>query len=91
MKIEYIGEVLPDGHLSVEPEVMNKLKKGVKVKIRIEVPVIEEKRGTLSPAAKKLVASMENAKAIGLSDDPQEISHSKLAEERMEEKFPWSG
>ncbi len=91
MEIEYIGELLPDGHLSIEPEVVDRLEKGVKVKIIIEIPVIDEKREMLSPAAKRLVASMENAKAIGLPSDPQEISHSKLAEEQMEEKFPWLG
>ena len=31
---------------------------------------------------------MENAKPLGLPDDPQELSHSKLMEERMDEKYP---
>lgn len=36
MEIEYIGEVLPDGHLSVDPAIASKLKAGQKVKINLE-------------------------------------------------------
>ena len=34
---------------------------------------------------------MENAKPLGVSDDPEELSHSTLMEERMNEKVPSGG
>ncbi len=37
MKLEYIGKILPDGHLSVNPTVAEKIKKGQKLKIKIEI------------------------------------------------------
>jgi len=48
----------------------------------------EKRRKGLSPATKRLLNRMKNAKSLGLPDDPRELSHSVLAEERMEEKFP---
>ena len=37
MELEYIGKLLPNGHLSVDPSVAKKIKKGQKLKIRIEI------------------------------------------------------
>jgi len=34
---------------------------------------------------------MENAKPIGLPDNPRKLSHSVLVEEKMDEKFPSGG
>ena len=45
----------------------------------------------LSPDAKRLLKRMENAKPLGVPDDPEELSHSTLMEERMDEKFPSGG
>jgi hypothetical protein len=36
MELEYIGEILPDGHLSVDSAIIEKLKSGQKLKIKIE-------------------------------------------------------
>jgi len=42
MEIEYIGKLLPDGHISVDPSVLPKIKKGEKLRIKIE-PIDREK------------------------------------------------
>jgi hypothetical protein len=83
MEIEYIGEVLPDGKLSVDPSVARRLSTGRKMKVTLSVP--EEACGAsepkqLSPAARRLLEGMKNAKSLGLPRDPHELSHSVLAE-----------
>lgn len=45
----------------------------------------------LSPDAIRILEFMRDAKPIGVPDDPNELSHSQLAEERMDDKFPWLG
>ena len=94
MEIEYIGELLPDGHLSVDPEVLEKLQKGEQLKIKLEKLPQESQshqHKEYDSATTRLLARIKNAKSIGAPDDPQELSHSKLMEDRMEEKFPWKG
>ena len=52
MELEYIGKVLPDGHLSIDPFVAGQIKKGQNLKIRIEVTTAEYKpKQKLSMAA----------------------------------------
>ena len=34
--LEYMGELLPDGHLSLPPDIFGQIKPGQKLKIRIE-------------------------------------------------------
>ena len=41
MELKYVGEILPDGHLSVDPAVAEKIKKGQKLKVTIEVSAEE--------------------------------------------------
>ena len=56
MELEYIGEVLPDGHLSVDPLVAEKIKKGQKLKVTIEVSAEEYKpQGELSEEAREFL------------------------------------
>ena len=56
MELEYIGEVLPDGHLSVDPFVAGKIKKGQKLKITIEISAEEYKsEGGLSEEAREFL------------------------------------
>ena len=43
MEIEYIGELLSDGHLSVDPSVLSKIKKGESLKISIEILSIDSR------------------------------------------------
>ncbi len=90
MEIECVGKILENGRILVDPALIEKIRIGEKVKLRIMVPDQERKKEKkeLSMAAKRLLKRMENAKPIGLPDDPHELSHSNLAEERMEKKFP---
>lgn len=90
MEIEYIGELLQDGHLSVAPAVKSKLKKGDKLKIKIDLLSTNKNKKTekLDPATLRILKRINNAKPIGAPDDPRSLSHSKLAEERIDEKFP---
>jgi len=93
MEIECVGKISGNGQILIDPALIDRAKIGSTVKLKITVPDQKEKKGKkeLSPATKRLLKRMENAKPLGLPDDPHELSHSVLAEERMEEKFPWLG
>lgn len=93
MEIECVGKKIGDDQILIDPSLIEQAKIGTTIKLKITVPDQKEKRGKkeLSPATKRLLKRMENAKPLGLPDDPHELSHSVLAEERMEEKFPWLG
>jgi len=91
MEIECIGEVLKNGQILTDPPISDKIQIGSRIKLKIVVQEKEKKRATkkeLSPAAKRLLEKMQNARPLGLPDNPHELSHSVLSEERMEEKFP---
>lgn len=93
MEIECIGFLSEEGKISIDPSLLAKLELGTQVKIKIETPDIDSQgknKREISDDAKQFLELMENARPIGAPEDPQELSHSKLAEERMEEKFPWS-
>lgn len=91
---EYIGEVLPEGTLSIAHSISKKLFPGQKIKVRIEqIPDASkawENKG-LDAATRRLLDRMKNARPLGTPDDPESLRHSLLFEERMEEKFPWRG
>ena len=92
MEIEYIGEVLPDGRISVDPFIAQRLRTGEKLRIRIEqIPDTPESQSNkeLDPATQRILERMKNAGSLGTPDNPVELRHSVLMEERMEEKFPW--
>jgi len=42
----------------------------------------------MTPAAKRFLERMEHADTLGVTEDPRELSHAILAEERMEKKYP---
>ena len=90
MEIECVGKNIGDDQILIEPSLIDRARIGSTVKLKITVPDQKETRGKkeLSPATKRLLKRMDNAKPLGVPDDPEEISHSRLAEERMEEKFP---
>ena len=53
MELEYIGEMLPDGHLSLDSAIIEKLKSGQKLKIKIEpIPAQDSSIGDLSEEAR---------------------------------------
>ena len=94
MEIECVGQVFEKGKIIIDPALLSVMKIGDKIRLKITVPEKKHKRKTpkdLSLAAKQFLKMLDNARPIGVPDDLQEISHSRLAEERMEEKFPWLG
>jgi len=62
---------------------------GEKVRVMIESIVRRGKKplGDLDPATKRLLKAIDNAEDIGAPDDPEQLRHSVLFEERIEEKF----
>ena len=59
MELEYIGEMLPDGHLSVDSAIIEKLKSGQKLKIKIEpIQAPESSSGYLSDEARDFLEFM---------------------------------
>ena len=93
MEIECTGKISKNGQILIDSSLIEKIRIGTKIRIKIMVPEkeMDTAKKELSPAAKRLLKRMENAKPIGLPDDPHELSHSILAEERIEEKFPSGG
>jgi hypothetical protein len=60
MEMEYIGEMLPDGHLSVDSAIIEKLTSGQKLKIKIEpIPDQESSIGGLSKEARDFLDFMQ--------------------------------
>ena len=92
MEIECVGKISGDGQILIDPTLIDQVKIGSIVKLRISVPDQEEKKDKkeLDPATKRILERIRNAKPIGAPDDPKELSHSRLMKERLEEKFPWS-
>jgi len=86
MEIEYVGEFLADGHLSVDSFIADKLIKGAKVKIKIEIFTQQKNLEKSDAAAVRILQRMRNAKAIGTPDKPEQLRHSVLLEERLQEK-----
>jgi chaperonin cofactor prefoldin len=88
MELEYIGELLSDGHLSVEPSVLKKVQVGEKLRVRIQT--IKKKTqglsGKFDPATERILARMRKAKNLGVSENPEALRHSVLFEERIEGK-----
>ncbi|MCD6225141.1 MAG: hypothetical protein J7K32_06415 [Deltaproteobacteria bacterium] len=60
MQIEYVGEILQDGHLLIPPDIRKRFKVGEKVKVRLRKKVSREEKG-LSPQAQELIRLFEEA------------------------------
>ena len=86
---EYIGEILPDGHLSIEPSILKKVQVGEKIEVRIRIikKKTQDLSGKFDPATERILARMRNAKDLGAPENPEALRHSVLFEERMEEKL----
>ena len=94
MEIQCVGKLYKKGRIEIDPALLSEIKSGTEIKLTISVPEkrhVKKPQKRLSQAAKELIEIFENARPIGVPDDPEEIGHSRLAEERMEEKFPWLG
>jgi len=87
-KNEYIGEFLPDGRLTLLGPAKRPFAVGEKVRVIIESIAGKEKKPLehMDPATKTLLKAIDNAQDIGASNDPEQLRHSVLFEERMEEK-----
>ena len=90
MEVECLGRIIGEDCISIDPLIIGQAKIGDMIKLKVLVPDPAKKavKRELSPAAKRLLARMEHAKPLGLPKDPRELSHSLLAEEKMEEKLP---
>jgi len=64
MEIEYIGKLLPDGHISLPLSLRKKLKVGETVKVRL-TKHREKSSASLSPQAKELIRMFEDAPDSG--------------------------
>jgi len=51
MELEYIGQLLPDGHLSIDPAIAKKIKRGQRLKIEIEIYEEEKPKNRFSKEA----------------------------------------
>jgi len=91
MEIECIGKKSGNGLILIDPLLIDQAKIGSTIKLKITVPDEKEKKDKegLDPATMRILERMENAKPLGVPDDPEELSHSRLMEERMDEKFPY--
>ena len=64
MQIQYVGEILQDGHLLIPPDIRKRFKVGEKVKIRLRKKVSKVTKG-LSPQAQELIRLFEEASDRG--------------------------
>jgi hypothetical protein len=90
MMIEYIGQLLPDEHLSLTPSVLSILPKGQPLKITIE-PLHGHTGKKISAnkaidaSTKRFLARLENAPELGQMKG--ELSREDLYEEMSDDKF----
>jgi hypothetical protein len=90
MELEYIGVLLPDGHLSVNQSVMSKIKKGEQLRITVE-PLPNDTQGEfqgkkkMDSATQRFLERLENAPKLGQIKG--ELSREDIYEDRVDEKF----
>jgi hypothetical protein len=84
MGIEYIGKLLPDGHISLDPSVLPKIQKGEKLRIKIETIETKPIKGP-DPATKKILARLKNAPKLGKVGG--QLRREEIYEERFDEKL----
>lgn len=65
MDIEYIAEILPDGHLSLDPSLANNFRRGEKVKVRLTKIAEDKSKPRLSEQAQQLLDVLEKAPTRG--------------------------
>lgn len=82
MEIECTGQLIKSGTISVDPELLSRVKQGSKLLMTITVPddmpPATEDTGRMSPEAEELLSFFENAKSLGVPDDPEELRHGRL-------------
>lgn len=92
MELEYIGEFLPNGHLSVEPSVIKKVRQGQKFKIRLQLltndiknTATNRKKVGLDAATKRILDRMKKAPSLGRIEGT--LSRKEIYEDRLNEKY----
>jgi len=58
--VEYVGEILEDGRLSISPDIRKQYGVGEKVNVRLRKKISREAKG-LSPQAQELIRLFEEA------------------------------
>ena len=90
MELEYVGELLPDGHLSVNESVLSRIREGEQLKITVE-PLANDIQGesqgrkVMDSATQRFLARLENAPKLGQIKG--ELSREDVYEERADERF----
>jgi len=64
MEMEYVGEILQDGHLSISPDIRREFSVGEKVRVRLRKKVSRKTKG-LSSQAQELIRLFEEASDRG--------------------------
>ncbi len=85
---EYIGEVLPEGTLSIIPSISRKLVPGQRIRIRIEqIPDASKTTGKkeLDSATLRLLERMKNAPRLGVMQD--RLRREEIYGERFDERY----
>lgn len=85
--LEYIGEMLPDGRISVDPSIAHKLRTGEKLRIRIEqIPDAPKATGKkeLDATTIRLLERIKNAPRLGVIQG--EIRREEIYGEQVDER-----
>lgn len=88
--IEYIGELLPDEHLSVTPAVLSRLSKGQPLKITVEplhkhADSLDSGKKHPDAATRRFLARLENAPRLG--EIKGDLNREDIYEEMVDERF----
>ncbi len=89
---EYIGKILPDGHLVLPQSLSENFVPGQKVRVRIEpFPLTQtpEQKQNLDAGTSQVLEQMRNARSVGLPDAPEVLRHRVLLETILEDTFAW--
>jgi hypothetical protein len=90
MGLEYVGVLLPDGHLSVNQSVLSKIREGEQLKITVE-PLSNDSQGKfrgktkMDSATQRFLARLEEAPKLGQIKG--ELSREAIYENRADENF----
>ena len=90
MELEYVGELLPDGHLSVNQSILSKIREGEQLKITVE-PLANDSQGEfqgkkkMDSATQRFLARLENAPKLGQIKG--ELSRDDIYEDRADDRF----
>jgi len=90
MQLEYVGELLPDGHLSVNPSVLSKIRKGEPLKISIKALPKDTQGEThgkkqMDAATQRFLSRLENAPKLGQIKG--NLSREDIYEDMADERF----